>query len=70
MLLYIDVHKAPFFKKHYDLEGKQYFYFFVRNQIQKFEEFQDLIGKPDLLQQTLKFTSTVINSISIEIQSL
>lgn len=68
--LYMDYLKQDFFGSHYDLTEKQYLFFFVRNQIQKFEVFDELMGQASLYSKVLEFVQQVVSDVVIPIRSL
>lgn len=69
-LLFINNDKTEFFKRHYDLTNDTNLYFFIRNQLFVFENFENDFSKNNILELVSEFIERNILSISIQLKNL
>lgn len=69
-LIFIDTHKVEFFKNHYDLEEKNYFFFFIGKRLVKFNDFNNNIKNNNLDQNCLNFIKDNLNKVLKKIEGI
>lgn len=74
----VNLAKVPFFKRHYDIINQSHFLYFIKNQMQILEDFNELAlstlenqeNYDKLLARVLDFIHTKYNRVAVELTSL